>query len=185
MTCNYTRLNQQHADVTVRKSDAAMRCHYVDSSSLLLSLDFSVFLKDNWSSVQKALLLSSDVPPETPSTSRAASGQLEASQTSRAQDGGQGEASAEANTSTASTGTAPLSATQPHWGFNATSLTLFVLLSCTCDFAALSKCMSAPCLRNSLQSVFSCVHEVETSFVWPSCLYFIIISVLFHFFLWN
>uniref|UniRef100_UPI0037E91CD4 activating molecule in BECN1-regulated autophagy protein 1B isoform X2 n=1 Tax=Semicossyphus pulcher TaxID=241346 RepID=UPI0037E91CD4 len=43
------------------------------------------------------------VPPETPSTSRAALGQLEASQSSRAADGGSGEASAEANTSTAST----------------------------------------------------------------------------------
>ncbi|XP_008296353.1 activating molecule in BECN1-regulated autophagy protein 1B [Stegastes partitus] len=48
-----------------------------------------------------------NVPPETPSTSRAAQGQLEASQSSRGQDGAQGEASAEANTSTASTGESP------------------------------------------------------------------------------
>lgn len=58
-------------------------------------------------------LLSSDVPPETPSTSRAAAGQTEASQS-----GSQAEASAEANTSTA--GTAPQSAAQPHSGFNTT-----------------------------------------------------------------
>lgn len=51
--------------------------------------------------------LSSDVPPETPSTSGAAAGQPEASQTSRAQDSSQAEASAEANTSTASAGTDP------------------------------------------------------------------------------
>lgn len=48
-----------------------------------------------------------NVPPETPSTSRAAQGQLEAPQGSRGQDGVQGEASAEANTSTASTGESP------------------------------------------------------------------------------
>lgn len=52
-------------------------------------------------------LLSSDVAPETPSTSGAAPGQQEASQTSRAADGSQGEASADANTSATSTGTAP------------------------------------------------------------------------------
>ncbi|XP_030282327.1 activating molecule in BECN1-regulated autophagy protein 1B isoform X2 [Sparus aurata] len=48
-----------------------------------------------------------NVPPETPSTSGAAAGQPEASQTSRAQDGSQAEASAEANTSTASAGESP------------------------------------------------------------------------------
>ncbi|XP_022617318.1 activating molecule in BECN1-regulated autophagy protein 1 isoform X3 [Seriola dumerili] len=47
------------------------------------------------------LPLSSDVPPETPSTSAAAQGQMEASPSSRAQDSVQGEASSEANTSTA------------------------------------------------------------------------------------
>lgn len=45
-----------------------------------------------------------DVPPETPSTSGAAQGQVEASQSSRAQEEVQGEASAEANTSTAAAG---------------------------------------------------------------------------------
>uniref|UniRef100_A0A3B4T5G4 Autophagy/beclin-1 regulator 1b n=1 Tax=Seriola dumerili TaxID=41447 RepID=A0A3B4T5G4_SERDU len=42
-----------------------------------------------------------NVPPETPSTSAAAQGQMEASPSSRAQDSVQGEASSEANTSTA------------------------------------------------------------------------------------
>ncbi|XP_076588821.1 activating molecule in BECN1-regulated autophagy protein 1B isoform X3 [Chaetodon auriga] len=48
-----------------------------------------------------------NVPPETPSTSGGAPGQPEASQASRAPDGGQAEASAEANASTASTGESP------------------------------------------------------------------------------
>ncbi|XP_029283017.1 activating molecule in BECN1-regulated autophagy protein 1-like isoform X2 [Cottoperca gobio] len=47
--------------------------------------------------------LAANVPPETPSTSRATPGQPEASQSGRAADGSQGEASAEANASTAST----------------------------------------------------------------------------------
>ncbi|XP_051236748.1 activating molecule in BECN1-regulated autophagy protein 1B isoform X1 [Dicentrarchus labrax] len=46
------------------------------------------------------------VPPETPSTSGSAPGQLEA-QPGRAQDGSQGEGSSEANTSTASTAESP------------------------------------------------------------------------------
>ncbi|KAI3371038.1 hypothetical protein L3Q82_023519, partial [Scortum barcoo] len=54
------------------------------------------------------VLTDRDVPPETPSTSRAAPGQPEASQSGRAQDGGPTEASAEAsNTSTASSAESP------------------------------------------------------------------------------
>lgn len=47
------------------------------------------------------------VPPETPSTSRAATGQTEASQSVRAADGGAGEASSESNGSTGSTAESP------------------------------------------------------------------------------
>lgn len=128
--------HQQTTDIPVRNSFAddikqwltcGLNVSYTQHM-ILVFWDLS-FL---WRVIEPLLRLSPDFPPETPSTSRAAAGRPEASQTGRAQDGSQGEAPAEANSSTASTGTAPLSATQPHWGFNATLLTHFVLS--WCDF---------------------------------------------------